>query len=207
MSMTVRASLYGLPRKFWRIWHLESRQNIVRIQASGSFDGNAESVKCASIYLGVLQKSPDFWWTYSHKESIIPLPEIYSKRSKHGHKSEGIKKHKLKLLEYESEYYESSISEGFGVVVECCWCVLPTFVVYLSLDLPMSVISDLWPHSMLSRIKECHKMILSVPILFPHPSLGILTNHLVACTSARSCNFIYFSRNEKQPTWKNSALK
>ena len=76
------------------------------------------------------------------------------------------------VLEYESEYYESTISEGFGVVVDCCCCVLPTFVVYLSLDLPMSVISDLWPHSMLSRIKECHKMIISVPILFPHPSLG-----------------------------------
>ena len=82
MSMTVRASLYGLPRKFWRIWHLESRQNIVRILASGAFDGNAESVTCASIYLGVLQKSPDFWWTYSHKESIIPLPEIYIQQKK-----------------------------------------------------------------------------------------------------------------------------
>jgi len=123
-----------------------------------------------------------------------------------------IKNNQLKLLEYGSEYYESSISEGFGVVVDCCCCVLPTFVVYLSLDLPMSVISDLWPHSMLSRIKECHKMIISVPILFPHPSLGTTDKPRAGTTFSQILQFyLFFADNEatdlKKPSKKGGLAK
>jgi hypothetical protein len=59
---------------------------------------------------------------------------------------------------------------------------------------------------MLSRIKECHKMVISVPILFPHPSLGT-TDKPRAGTFSQILQFYLFFADKKPTTLKKPGLK